>query len=157
MPSARRLKRVSALWARFLCSGFVWDRHGHIVTNYHVIRGASALRVALIDQSVYPARVLGGDPSKDVAVLQLEAPPEVLRELKPVRVGHSDGLFVGQNVTAIGNPFGLDHSMSNGIISGLNRELPTGARRAGRCALGLGAARPSAAPCLMAIHQPKPP
>ena len=104
-------------------SGFIWDQQGHIVTNFHVIRGASQLRVALIDQSVYPAKVIGGDPSKDIAVLQLEAPPEILRELKPVTLGRSDALFVGQKVFAIGNPFGLDHSLSAGLISGLNREL----------------------------------
>jgi hypothetical protein len=67
-----------------------------------------------------------GDPAKDVAVLQLEAPAEVLANLKPVSVGASSSLVVGQKVFAIGNPFGLDHSLSSGIISGLNRELNTG-------------------------------
>lgn len=107
-------------------SGFVWDSNGHIVTNYHVIRGASEVQVSLIDQSTYPAKMIGGDPSKDVAVLQLQAPPEVLAELKPVIVGQSSGLAVGQKVFAIGNPFGLDHTMTSGIVSGLNRELNTG-------------------------------
>ena len=104
-------------------SGFIWDSQGHVVTNYHVIRGAANLKVSLIDQTVVPAKVIGGDPSKDIAVLQLEAPPEVLRELKPVSLGKSSSLFVGQKVFAIGNPFGLDHTLTSGIISGLNREL----------------------------------
>ncbi|KAI7844814.1 hypothetical protein COHA_001694 [Chlorella ohadii] len=99
---------------------------GHIVTNFHVIRGASEVQVSLIDQSTYPAKIVGGDPAKDVAVLQLQAPPEVLANLKPVSLGASSSLVVGQKVFAIGNPFGLDHSLSSGIISGLNRELNTG-------------------------------
>jgi S1-C subfamily serine protease len=107
-------------------TGFVWDASGHIVTNFHVIRGASEVRVALIDQSVYPAKIIGGDASKDIAVLQLVAPPEVLRNLKPVSLGQSSTLFVGQKVLAIGNPFGLDHTLTSGIISGLNRQLATG-------------------------------
>jgi S1-C subfamily serine protease len=107
-------------------SGFIWDTNGHIVTNYHVIRGAAEVQVTLIDQTVWKANIIGGDPSKDVAVLQLQAPPEVLKNLKPVSVGESSGLFVGQRVLAIGNPFALDHSLSAGIVSGLNRELATG-------------------------------
>lgn len=107
-------------------SGFVWDMSGHIVTNFHVIRGASEVQVSLIDQSTYPAKIIGGDPSKDVAVLQLQAPKEVLANLKPVQLGASSGLAVGQKVFAIGNPFGLDHTLTSGIISGLNRELNTG-------------------------------
>ncbi|KAI7844815.1 hypothetical protein COHA_001694 [Chlorella ohadii] len=130
-------------------SGFIWDTSGeqpdrlaaphqaglvshpaagcsHIVTNFHVIRGASEVQVSLIDQSTYPAKIVGGDPAKDVAVLQLQAPPEVLANLKPVSLGASSSLVVGQKVFAIGNPFGLDHSLSSGIISGLNRELNTG-------------------------------
>jgi len=104
-------------------SGFVWDTDGHIVTNFHVIQGASDLRVTLIDQSVYPAKVVGAEPDKDVAVLELEAPPEVIRSMKPVTVGTSARLRVGQRVFAIGNPFGLDHTLTSGIISGLGREL----------------------------------
>lgn len=107
-------------------SGFIWDDDGHIVTNYHVIRGAAEVRVTLIDQTVWKARIIGGDPSKDVAVLQLEAPSSVLKNLKSVIVGESSGLFVGQKVYAIGNPFGLDHSLTQGIVSGVNRELSTG-------------------------------
>ncbi|KAK9820272.1 hypothetical protein WJX72_008397 [[Myrmecia] bisecta] len=106
-------------------SGFVWDTKGHIVTNFHVIKGAADVKVALIDQSVYPATLVGGDPDKDVAVLQLQAPPEKLRELKPVSLGNSSRLLVGQKVFAIGNPFGLDHTLTQGIVSGLGRELAT--------------------------------
>ena len=106
-------------------SGFIWDTNGHIVTNYHVIRGASEVQVTLIDQTVWKAKIIGGDASKDVAVLALLAPPEVLKNLKPVTLGESSGLFVGQRVLAIGNPFALDHSLSAGIVSGLNRELQT--------------------------------
>ena len=107
-------------------SGFIWDNQGHVVTNYHVIRGASEVRVTLIDQTVWKAKIIGGDASKDVAVLQLEAPPQVLGNLKTVTLGESSSLFVGQFAYALGNPFGLDHSLSSGIISGLNRELATG-------------------------------
>eukprot|EP00889_Picochlorum_renovo_P001187 jgi/Picre1/28217/NNA_003623.t1 len=104
-------------------SGFLWDTKGHIVTNFHVIKGSSSLRVTLIDQQVFPAKVIGADPSRDVAVLQLDAPKEVLERLTPAEINDSSSLFVGQRVYAIGNPFGLDHSLSSGIISGLNREL----------------------------------
>jgi S1-C subfamily serine protease len=106
-------------------SGFIWDTNGHIITNYHVIRGAAEVQVTLIDQTVWKAKIIGGDPSKDVAVLQIQAPADVLKNLKPVAVGESSGLFVGQRVLAIGNPFALDHSLSAGIVSGLNRELAT--------------------------------
>jgi S1-C subfamily serine protease len=104
-------------------SGFIWDSDGHIVTNYHVVRGSASLRVTLIDQRTFPAKVIGADPSRDVAVLKLEAPPDVIQQLRPVELGDKDPLFVGLKVFAIGNPFGLDHSLSSGIISGLNREL----------------------------------
>lgn len=104
-------------------SGFIWDNQGHVVTNFHVIRGSSALRVTLIDQSTYSATVVGADPSRDIAVLKIDAPAEVLKKLKHVQIGDTSTLFVGQKVFALGNPFGLDHSLSSGIISGLNREL----------------------------------
>jgi S1-C subfamily serine protease len=106
-------------------SGFIWDKEGHIVTNFHVIRGAAAIKVALIDASVYDAVLIAGDPAKDVAVLQLQAPKAVLAQLKPVTLGSSANLQVGQRVYAIGNPYGLDHTLTEGVISGLNRELPT--------------------------------
>lgn len=105
-------------------SGFVWDTQGHIVTNYHVIRGASDLRVTLADQSTYEAKVVGFDQDKDVAVLRIDASKEKLR---PVPVGVSADLLVGQKVYAIGNPFGLDHTLTTGVISGLRREISSAA------------------------------
>ncbi|PKU69070.1 protease Do-like 1, chloroplastic [Dendrobium catenatum] len=105
-------------------SGFVWDKQGHIVTNYHVIRGASDLRVTLADQSTYEAKVVGFDQDKDVAVLRIEAPKDKLR---PIPVGVSADLLVGQKVYAIGNPFGLDHTLTTGVISGLRREISSAA------------------------------
>ncbi|CAD6343333.1 unnamed protein product [Miscanthus lutarioriparius] len=105
-------------------SGFVWDKSGHIVTNFHVIRGASDLRVTLADQSVYEAQVVGFDQDKDVAVLRIKAPKDKLR---PIPVGMSADLLVGQKVYAIGNPFGLDHTLTTGVISGLRREISSAA------------------------------
>ncbi|RWR89945.1 protease Do-like protein 1, chloroplastic isoform X1 [Cinnamomum micranthum f. kanehirae] len=105
-------------------SGFVWDKDGHIVTNYHVIRGASDLKVTLSDQSTYDAKVVGFDQDKDVAVLRVDAPVEKLR---PIPVGISADLLVGQKVYAIGNPFGLDHTLTTGVISGLRREISSAA------------------------------
>nr|XP_043617195.1 protease Do-like 1, chloroplastic [Erigeron canadensis]XP_043617196.1 protease Do-like 1, chloroplastic [Erigeron canadensis] len=105
-------------------SGFVWDKKGHVVTNYHVIRGASDLRVTLADQSTYDAKVVGFDQDKDVAVLRIDAPKDKLR---PIPVGVSADLLVGQKVFAIGNPFGLDHTLTTGVISGLRREISSAA------------------------------
>ncbi|PON56195.1 Peptidase S1C [Trema orientale] len=105
-------------------SGFVWDKDGHIVTNYHVIRGASDLRVTLADQTTYDAQVVGFDQDKDVAVIRVDAPKDKLR---PIPVGVSADLLVGQKVYAIGNPFGLDHTLTTGVISGLRREISSAA------------------------------
>ncbi|KAL2252467.1 protease Do-like 1, chloroplastic [Sesamum indicum] len=105
-------------------SGFVWDTDGHIVTNYHVIRGASDLKVTLADQSTYDAKVVGFDQDKDVAVLRIDAPEDKLR---PIPIGVSADLLVGQKVYAIGNPFGLDHTLTTGVISGLRREISSAA------------------------------
>ncbi|KAL0431659.1 UNVERIFIED_CONTAM: Protease Do-like 1, chloroplastic [Sesamum radiatum] len=105
-------------------SGFVWDTDGHIVTNYHVIRGASDLKVTLADQSTYDAKVVGFDQDKDVAVLRIDAPKDKLR---PIPIGVSADLLVGQKVYAIGNPFGLDHTLTTGVISGLRREISSAA------------------------------
>lgn len=109
-----------------LGSGFVWDKLGHVVTNYHVIKGASEVRVTLLDQRSVSARVVGVDPDKDVAVLALDLPPRDAAALIPVTLGSSSDLLVGQRVFAIGNPFGLDHTLTQGIISGVGRELNTG-------------------------------
>nr|ACU20930.1 unknown [Glycine max] len=105
-------------------SGFVWDKEGHIVTNYHVIRGASDLKVTLADQSTYDANVVGFDQDKDVAVLRVDAPKDKLR---PIPIGVSADPLVGQKVYAIGNPFGLDHTLTTGVISGLRREISSAA------------------------------
>lgn len=101
-------------------SGFIWDTDGHIVTNFHVIRGARDLKVTLGDQSAYDAAVVGYDEDKDVAVLKIDAPPEKLR---PLQVGASSSLLVGQKVLAIGNPFGFSHSLSTGVVSGVGRDI----------------------------------
>lgn len=101
-------------------SGFVWDEQGHIVTNYHVIQGADAAQVTLFDQSTYGARLVGSAPEKDLAVLRIGAPSS---KLKPLPVGTSFNLAVGQEVYAIGNPFGLDQTLTTGIISALGREI----------------------------------
>ncbi|HEU4386057.1 MAG TPA: trypsin-like peptidase domain-containing protein [Anaeromyxobacteraceae bacterium] len=102
-------------------SGFLWDRAGHVVTNFHVIQGASAARVTLHDQSVWPATLVGVAPDQDLAVLRIRAPGE---KLAPVLVGTSRDLQVGQKVFAIGNPFGLDHTLTTGIVSALGRIIP---------------------------------
>ncbi len=101
-------------------SGFVWDERGLIVTNFHVIQGASVARVTLSDQSEWTASLVGAFPDRDLAVLRIEAPRE---KLKAIAIGTSSGLVVGQRVYAIGNPFGLDHTLTVGIISALNREI----------------------------------
>ncbi len=101
-------------------SGIIWDTQGHIVTNHHVIDGASGARVTLADRSTYDAVLVGSSPDKDIAVLKIDAPPQKLRALA---VGASQPLLVGQHVFAIGNPFGLDHTLSTGVISGLGREI----------------------------------
>jgi S1-C subfamily serine protease len=101
-------------------SGFVWDKEGHIITNYHVIRGADKAQVTLGDRTTWDAELVGAAPEKDLAVLKIEAPAKSLR---PIPVGASDNLLVGQSVFAIGNPFGLDQTLTTGIISALGREI----------------------------------
>jgi S1-C subfamily serine protease len=102
-------------------SGFVWDAQGYVVTNAHVVRNAQAFRVTLADDSSWDATLVGADASLDVAVLRLtNVPPE---KLKPVAVGASQDLQVGQTVLAIGNPFGLDQTLTTGVVSGLGREI----------------------------------
>ncbi len=101
-------------------SGVIWDDEGRIVTNYHVIQGADSARVTLHDQSTRFARLVGYEKAKDLAVLVIE-PGET--DLRPIPVGTSHDLQVGQNVFAIGNPFGLDQTLTTGVISGLEREI----------------------------------
>ncbi len=101
-------------------TGFVWDQQGHIVTNFHVVQGASKARVTLDDGDSYPATIIGVAPDKDIAVLLVDAAPA---KLLPLPVGQSANLKVGQKVLAIGNPFGFDHTLTTGVISGLGREM----------------------------------
>lgn len=107
-------------------SGSVIDKAGHILTNYHVIEDAREIDVTLFDASKYRAKLVGQDQANDVAVLRIEAPEELLH---PVAFGDSSNLKVGQHVYAIGNPFGLERTLTIGIISSLNRTLP---KRSGR-------------------------
>jgi S1-C subfamily serine protease len=101
-------------------SGFVWDDEGHIITNFHVIQGASAAQVTLADHTTWEARLAGAAPDQDLAMLYINAPSHRLR---PIAIGTSSGLQVGQKVFAIGNPFGLDQTLTTGIISALGREI----------------------------------
>ena len=101
-------------------SGFIWNKDGYIVTNFHVIQRAQAAQVTLSDRSTWNAQLVGIEPDKDIAVLKI-GPTNV--KLVPVPLGTSKGLRVGQKVFAIGNPFGLDHTLTTGVISGLGREI----------------------------------
>jgi S1-C subfamily serine protease len=101
-------------------SGFLWDKKGHVVTNFHVVQGGDAFLVTFNDQSQLQAKLIGGDPTHDIAVLQVE---EATGEMHPIKVGSSDKLLVGQQTVAIGNPFGLDHTLTKGIISALGRQV----------------------------------
>jgi S1-C subfamily serine protease len=107
-------------------SGFVWDQDGHVVTNYHVVQLGNRARVTLNDGSSYPAKIVGVAPDKDIAVLRITAPPQ---KLLPLPVGKSAELLVGQKVLAIGNPFGLDQTLTTGVISGLGREIKSVTQR----------------------------
>jgi S1-C subfamily serine protease len=101
-------------------SGFVVDKQGHVLTNFHVIQGAAAVRVTLYDGSAHPARVIGQDASNDVAVLLIRVPAE---KLVPVSFGDSSRVLVGQKIMAVGNPFGLERTLTTGIVSSLDRSL----------------------------------
>ena len=101
-------------------SGFVWDDAGHIVTNFHVVKDAQSLTVTFQGQQTFEAKVVGVEPRKDIAVIQVQAPANLLQ---PVRVDRRVALEVGQKTVAIGNPFGLDHSLTTGIVSALGRQV----------------------------------
>ncbi|MDX1490845.1 MAG: trypsin-like peptidase domain-containing protein [Pseudohongiellaceae bacterium] len=107
-------------------TGFVWSNEGYIVTNFHVIQQASTLTVTLQDGSAYDAQVVGVEPDKDLAVLRIDAPSQ---KLKPVELGDSSLLEVGRKVIAIGNPFGLDTTLTVGVVSALGREIDSISRR----------------------------
>ena len=103
-----------------LGTGFIWDERGYVVTNHHVVLGADTILVTLADGSEWQGTVIGAEPDFDLAVVKIDAPA---RELPPIAVGASNDLLVGQKVFAIGNPFGLDQTLTTGIISGLGRVI----------------------------------
>jgi S1-C subfamily serine protease len=121
------LKDTLNLWTRDITriprgtgSGFIWDRKGHIITNYHVLEGASAVRIRLSDQRTFNATLIGASPEHDLAVLRI---PITSNMPKPLTLGTSHDLQVGQATYAIGNPFGLDHTLTTGVVSALNRSI----------------------------------
>ena len=101
-------------------TGFVWDAEGHVVTNFHVVQGAVAIRVVMQDQTGYLAEYVAGSRRHDLAVLRIDAPPDTLHQVK---LGDSDRVRVGQSVYAIGNPFGQSGTLTSGIVSALNRQI----------------------------------
>ncbi|MBW2410085.1 MAG: trypsin-like peptidase domain-containing protein, partial [Deltaproteobacteria bacterium] len=107
-------------------SGFLWDRHGHVVTNFHVIQGSQSIQVRLDSGEAIRATFVGGSPDHDLAVIRLRNTPE---NIQPIPVGASSDLAVGQAVFAIGNPFGLARTLTTGVISALDRRLPTAGGR----------------------------
>jgi len=107
-------------------TGFVWNRDGYIVTNFHVIEGAQEVVVTLQDQTNWPAEVVGLAPERDLAVLKINAPKE---KLLPLPLGDSAILTVGRKVLAIGNPFGLDATLTTGVVSALGREIESPTQR----------------------------
>ncbi len=118
-------------------SGVVLDQQGHVLTNQHVVDGAKQIQVILFDGKNYEAKLIGADEPSDIAVLKIEAPPE---SLYPVHFGDSTHLLVGQRVFAIGNPFGLERTLTTGIISSLNRTLPTRNKRTMKSIIQIDAA-----------------
>jgi len=104
-----------------LGSGFLYDQNGHIITNNHVVQGADKISVTFLDGTVYNADLVGADPYTDLAVIRVDVPQE---KLVPLPLGDSSKLLVGEQVAAIGNPFGLSGSMTTGIVSQLGRLLP---------------------------------
>jgi len=123
-------QRVMDAWTRNIFSvpsgtgsGFIWDDEGHVVTNYHVIRGASEATVRVTDGHDYKASLVGASPAHDIAVLRVHMR---FQRHAPVPIGTSNDLKVGQKVFAIGNPFGLDWTLTTGIVSALDRSLPSG-------------------------------
>ena len=106
--------------AKALGSGFVVDKAGHVVTNYHVVQGARSIRVSFSNHHSVKATLVGSDPTTDVAVLKVDVPA---RGLSPLQLGNSDDLRVGDSVVAIGNPFGFTRTVTAGIVSALQRQI----------------------------------
>ncbi|STX28726.1 DegP protease [Legionella beliardensis] len=128
--SVHRLARVQHAYTKMRVpagagSGIIWDKRGHIVTNYHVVKGADDLAVTIGNVTV-PAKVIGAEPRKDIAVLAISSAKalDLLKTYTPFELIHSRDLLVGQKAIAIGNPFGLDHSLTIGVISALGRQVP---------------------------------
>lgn len=117
-------------------SGSVLDKQGMILTNYHVIEGAREVSVSLFNGVSYPAQIVGQDKETDIAVLSIDAPAE---QLQPIAWGDSQSLRVGQKIYAIGNPFGLERTMSTGMISSLNRQIPSSEGRTMRSLIQIDA------------------
>ena len=107
-------------------SGFLWDDDGHVVTNYHVVEGARRIQARMDNGEAIEATFVGGTPDYDLAVIRLRRPPAAVQ---PIPVGTSANLQVGQSVLAIGNPFGLSRTLTTGVISALDRRLPTATGR----------------------------
>lgn len=118
-------------------SGSVLDKAGHILTNHHVVLDANEIKVTLYNSETFTAKLVGVDAANDIAVLKIDAPPELLH---PVPPGDSRELRVGQNIYAIGNPFGLERTLTVGIISSLNRSLPSRTGRTMRSIIQIDAA-----------------
>lgn len=119
-PSVVHITSVGGNGQNGTGTGFIWDEQGYIVTNYHVVVGAQQWHVTLADNSTFEAQYVGGEPSSDVAILKIKAEPG---QLMPIPIGSSSDLQVGQNVFAIGTPFGLEQTLTSGIISGLGRQI----------------------------------
>ena len=118
-------------------SGWVWDHNGHVITNYHVIKDAKHLVVTFHDGEQHEATLVGQDIPNDIAVIRTSAPPE---ELHPVSIGRSEKLRVGQRVYALGSPLGLEQTMTMGIVSSVNRTIPSLSRRMMRSIIQIDAA-----------------
>ena len=118
-------------------SGFVLDHDGHILTNYHVVENAARIQVTLFNGEAFEGKAVGVDPINDMAVVRVDVPKELLH---PVRLGDSGALKVGMKVFAIGNPFGLERTMTTGIISSLNRTLPVTRARSIKSVIQIDAA-----------------
>lgn len=121
LPQSPNTPQTQPPTSQSLGSGFVWDTEGHIITNNHVVEGAEKIEVTFSDETVATAELVGTDPDSDLAVIRVDLPPD---KLKPIVMGDSDALRVGQLAIAIGNPFGLEGTMTVGIISALGRSLP---------------------------------